>query len=139
DVPALAHAVGLEAIAGLSSAELEQAVESRLPNASVTYWVEHLNAAGIGAHRVISDLQELMTDSWVINHGLSVTREHDGLGRITTPGPAPRLSRTPVRVGRPAPRPGANAREIINEIGLGDRFDDLVENGVIRLDGVVAG
>ena len=36
-----------------------------------------------------------MTDPWVESHGLSLTREHDELGPVTTCGPAPRLSRTP--------------------------------------------
>ena len=41
--------------------------------------------------------------------------------------------------GRPAPKPGAQAREILEEIGQGDRFDRLVEQGVILMDGVAAG
>ena len=59
-----------------------------------------------------------MTDPWVIAHGLSLTREHDAIGPVTTCGPAPRLSRTPVRPGRRAPKPGLG-REILEEYGLG--------------------
>ena len=70
---------------------------------------------------------------------MSITREHEELGLITTCGPAPRLSRTAVRAGNPASRPGADAREILEEVGLGDEFERLVEAGVIVTEGVRAG
>ena len=106
---------------------------------TVAHWVERLTAVGIGAHRVVAAARELLEEPWVVEHGLSVTREHDDLGRITTTGPTPRLSRTPISVGRPAPRPGSDAREILEEIGRGVEFDRLVEERVVRLEGVVAG
>jgi len=37
------------------------------------------------------------------------------------------------------PKPGAYAREILEEIGLGQEFDGLLERGVILMDGVAAG
>jgi crotonobetainyl-CoA:carnitine CoA-transferase CaiB-like acyl-CoA transferase len=62
------------------------------------------------------------------------------MGLVTTCGPAPRLSRTPIRVGQPAPRPGSDGPEILRNIGLTDReIEALIEADVIRLDGVVAG
>ena len=84
-------------------------------------------------------MAELLTDPWVIDHGLSITREHDEIGLVTGFGPSPRLSRTPVAPGRPAPKPGAQGREILEEIGLGQEFDRLLEQGVILTDGVAAG
>ena len=82
---------------------------------------------------------ELLDDPWVIDHGLSITREHDEIGLVTGFGPSPRLSRTPVVPGRPAPKPGAQGREILEEVGLGREFDKLLERGVILTDGVAAG
>ena len=79
-----------------------------------------------------------MSDPWVVSHNLSATREHDEIGLVTTCGPAPRLSRTPVDIGRPAAKPGSDAFDILNDIGLGDRLDDLVASGVVRLEGVAA-
>jgi crotonobetainyl-CoA:carnitine CoA-transferase CaiB-like acyl-CoA transferase len=105
----------------------------------VAFWVERLAAAGIGAQRVVTNVGELMTDTWVESHGLSITREHDELGMVTTCGPAPRLSRTPVRPGIPAPKPGSHAREILEEHGLGSRYQTLLDSGVILTDGVAAG
>ena len=71
--------------------------------------------------------------------GPLITREHQEIGLVTTCGPAPRLSRTPVAPGRPAPKPGSDAREILEEAGLGHRFDQLAGQGIILLDGVAAG
>ena len=73
----------------------------------------------MGAQRVVTDVRELMENPWVKAHGLSLTREHEELGLITTCGPAPRLSRTPVRPGNPASKPGSDAREILEEGGTG--------------------
>jgi crotonobetainyl-CoA:carnitine CoA-transferase CaiB-like acyl-CoA transferase len=102
--------------------------------------VARLTNAGIGAHRYIGDLEELMADPWVTAHELSLTREHDEMGLVTTCGPAPRLSRTPIHVGQPAPKPGSDAYEILSEIGLTDReIEALIDTGVVRVDGVTAG
>jgi crotonobetainyl-CoA:carnitine CoA-transferase CaiB-like acyl-CoA transferase len=75
----------------------------------------------------------------VTAHGLSLTREHNAMGLVTTCGPAPRLSRTPICVGPPASKPGADGPAILTEIGLGDRIAALIEAGVVRVDGVAAG
>ena len=101
--------------------------------------MHRLTAADIGAHRVIADVDELMRDPWVVNHELSLTREHDDKGLVTTCGPAPRLSRTPVTSGWAAPKPGRNAKEILAEAGMADSFDRLVRQQVILMDGVGAG
>ena len=77
--------------------------------------------------------------AWVKEQGLSMTREHQEIGLITACGPAPRLSRTPVQPGRPAPKPGSDALEILQSVGMGDQFDDLVQRGIVRIDGVAAG
>ena len=90
-------------------------------------------------HHVIEESRELLEDPWVARHCLSVTRERSDLRRITTTGPALRLSRTPVDVGRPAPKPGSDTREILQEIGLCNQFGCFVEKGVIRVEGIVPG
>ena len=104
---------GLGRVAGTQGAELEAALEGALRTATIEEWVKRLNAAGIGAHRVVNDTRDLMDDPWVQAHGLSLTREHAGLGLVTTTGPAPRLSRTPVMAGPPAPALGADAAAIL--------------------------
>ena len=114
-------------------------MEERIQGSSVDTWVGRLTEAGVSAQKVITDVKELMGNPWVVSHGLSLTREHDEIGPVTTCGPSPRLSRTPVRAGRPAPKPGSDAKEILDQHGLGGRFDDLMSKGIILDHGVDAG
>jgi alpha-methylacyl-CoA racemase len=58
--------------------------------------------------------------------------EHGG---ILQPSPAPRLSRTPLTVERPACYPGEHTREIAKELGVpDDRLEELLAGGAV-LDG----
>ncbi|HAJ01493.1 MAG TPA: hypothetical protein DCL97_12540, partial [Dehalococcoidia bacterium] len=118
---------------------LALALEERFQASTVDTWVGRITDAGLGAHRVVTNPHELMDDPWVLDHGLSLTRDHQEIGLVTTAGPAPRLSRTPVAPGKPASKPGADALSILEEIGMGGQFDGLLERGIIRLDGVHAG
>ena len=139
DLPRMAGVDGLSGIESLREKALAESLEKRFRSDTIQAWVQRLNDAGIGAHRILSDVSELLADPWAIEHGLSITREHDEIGLVTGFGPSPRLSRTPVAPGRPAPKPGAQGREILEEIGLGQDFDRLLERGVILTDGVAAG
>jgi crotonobetainyl-CoA:carnitine CoA-transferase CaiB-like acyl-CoA transferase len=140
EVPRLAAVDGLKDVTSLRGQALEQALEQQFASATVATWVARLTDAGIGAHHHLGDLEELMADPWVTAHDLSLTREHDEMGLVTTCGPAPRLSRTPIHVGQPAPKPGSDGPEILAEIGLSQReIEALIEAGVVRVDGVAAG
>lgn len=139
DLPRLEAVSGLDGVAAQRGEALERALEQRFANDTVAAWVARLTDAGIGAHHCVTDLQALMQDPWVVAQQLSLTREHDEIGLVTTCGPAPRLSRTPIRVGHPAPKPGSNAADILSEIGLGDRLNALIAAGVVRVEGVAAG
>lgn len=88
-------------------------------------WVAMLSAKGIGVAPVGS-VEDAMTTPRAVELGLSVTREHEGRGRVRTNGPSVRMSRTPVSVGRPAMTPGSGAAEV-----LGERAPALSEAGVI--------
>ncbi len=129
----LATVAGVGAAERLNEAELNTALEEAFAGRSVQEWVERLTAAGIGAQRTAT-VPELMADPWVMAHGLSLRREHEGLGEITTNGPAPRLSRTPVQPGRPAPPPGSDAASILAEVGLERELEALAGRGVVRLE-----
>ena len=139
DLPRMASVNGLANIDSLRGVALAKSLEEHFQSDTVQVWVERLNDAGIGVHRVLQDVRELLDDPWAIDHGLSITREHDEIGLVTGFGPSPRLSRTPVLPGRAAPKPGAQGREILEEVGLGPEFDGLLERGVILTDGVAAG
>ena len=135
----LAHCAELADLAGRSGADLERELEMHMHSRSVAAWVDVLNKAGIGAHRVVPDLVELMTDPLVQARGLAVTREHEGFGPITTTAPGVKLSRTPVTVGRPAARPGSDVASVLAEIGMGTELGRLIRERAIAVDGVKAG
>jgi len=122
-----------------SDADLERELEARMRSRKVAAWVDVLNKAGIGAHRVVPSLVELMTDPLVQARGLAITRDHEGFGPITTTAPGIKLSRTPVTAGRPAAKPGSDAAGVLAEIGLGSELERLIREGVIATDGVKAG
>ncbi len=139
DASALAGIEGLANLATLQGGALEQALGDQFRLASVDTWVGRLVAGGVGAHRCLLDVDALMNDPYVVAHNLSATRPHDVLGDVTTTGPAPRLSHTPVRLGNPAPLPGADAAEILSGIGRAGDIERLIAAGVVKVEGIRAG
>jgi crotonobetainyl-CoA:carnitine CoA-transferase CaiB-like acyl-CoA transferase len=73
-----------------------------------------------------------MDDPWARNHGLvhKIDFPHAGPGTIV--GPAPRLSRTPMKLGAPVGPRGLDSRAVLNDIGLGDQADELIAAGVVK-------
>ena len=102
-------------------------------------WVEVLNKAGIDAHCVVPSLVDLMTDPITQARGLAITREHEGFGPIPTTASGVKLSRTPMNVGRVAPKPGSDAGSVLSDIGLGSELERLIRENVVAVDGVMAG
>jgi crotonobetainyl-CoA:carnitine CoA-transferase CaiB-like acyl-CoA transferase len=80
----VANCTDLADLVGRTAADLERELERRMRSRSIAAWVELLNKAGIGAHRVIPTLPELMTDPLTTARGLAITRDHEGFGPITT-------------------------------------------------------
>jgi crotonobetainyl-CoA:carnitine CoA-transferase CaiB-like acyl-CoA transferase len=133
DLPALGRVEGLAGAEWLHGDTLARFLEDRLAGLSAATWADRLTAAGIGAH-ALAALADLMTDPWVVAHGLAVTREHDCGQRITTIGPGARLSRTPAVPGRPAASPGADAASVLRDVGLEGDYDRLRRQGVIAVE-----
>jgi crotonobetainyl-CoA:carnitine CoA-transferase CaiB-like acyl-CoA transferase len=79
-------------------------------------------------------IENVMRDAWVVEHGLSITREHDGGEVVTTVGPAARLSRTPVQPGVPAPVPGADAASVLRDISRENDLEALLHDGIIAIE-----
>lgn len=115
ELPALARIEGLSGIAEVQGERLTWLLEQALLTHPVAHWVEHCTAAGAGAH-ALTPVAQLVDDAWVRAHGLVITREHVGLGTVTTTGPVARLSRTPLRAGRPVLPPGADLAEVMQEL-----------------------
>jgi crotonobetainyl-CoA:carnitine CoA-transferase CaiB-like acyl-CoA transferase len=102
---------------------------ARLPAAD---WVERLTAAGVGAH-VLSTPPEAMLDEWAIAHGVSRQVEFPQAGSGTIVGPSRRLGRTPMRAPAPTPPPGWHGRELLEELGFGERVAELERCGAVVL------
>ena len=92
---------------------------------TVAEWVSDLTSKGIGASPVAT-VEDAMTDERAVATGMSVTRAHEGRGRVRTNGPSIKMSRTPVDVGRPAMSPGSAASEV-----FGDEAGNLSESGAL--------
>jgi crotonobetainyl-CoA:carnitine CoA-transferase CaiB-like acyl-CoA transferase len=80
-----------------------------------------------------------MNDPWVRAHGLSVTQQAEEVGDVTYPGPSPRLSETPVKVGAPVKRPGGDAESVLAEVGLADAIPTLERQWVLQATNLPAG
>jgi crotonobetainyl-CoA:carnitine CoA-transferase CaiB-like acyl-CoA transferase len=129
----LAALDGVDSITALNGRELEVALENRFAKRPVREWVNALTAAGLGAQPLTS-ATGLMRAPWVVAHGLSVTRTHEGGDAITTIGPPFRLSRTPVVPGALVAPPGADAADVLASLGMADRLDELVAKRAIALE-----
>ena len=131
ELAAMAAVEGLSAIGGLEGTALEAALAERFATAPLAVWRERLAAldVGLAAHRRIGDL---MRDPWVVAQGLSITRDHEGVGRVTGIGPSARVAPSPPVPGRPVRPPGADGRELLAELGLGAaEIEALVRDGVV--------
>ena len=71
--------------------------------------------------------RDLGRDPAIRQAGLIVSRDHPGLGRVDHPGNTVRLSRTPMRLGRPSQMPGAETEAILREVGYSQREIQALE------------
>ena len=76
-------------------------------------------------------LTELHEDPQIAHNDVFRTIDHPVAGRLRQARPAPRFGRTPAAPGGPAPVSGQHTREILVEIGFGDRIDDWLARGVV--------
>ena len=118
---------------------LKNNLESRFVSRPVSYWIEKLSEIGIGAHEVLNSVGDVMSHPWAVSHGLTLTRDHGDIGLVTTSGPSPRLSMTPVEPGIPAQRPGSNADAIMKDYNMLEELPHLISSGVIVTEGGEAG
>jgi crotonobetainyl-CoA:carnitine CoA-transferase CaiB-like acyl-CoA transferase len=128
----LSSVQGLADVADVPDSTLESVLERRFGENATDVWVARLRQAGIGAHAT-ARVEDLMQDAWVRDHGLSITQHVEGLGNMTMPGVAARLSGTPLRVGAPVHPAGSDAAPILAQIGLLDDLDRLVSEGTIAM------
>jgi crotonobetainyl-CoA:carnitine CoA-transferase CaiB-like acyl-CoA transferase len=109
--------------------ELHDRLGEILSGSTVTDWVERLNAAGYPAGPVLR-VDEAMDDPQVRH--LEMVSEA-GEGRVLRHPVT--FTETPASVRSPAPSPGADTREVLAELGIGEeRMAELVAGGVVATD-----
>jgi crotonobetainyl-CoA:carnitine CoA-transferase CaiB-like acyl-CoA transferase len=126
DLPRLETIPALSDISRQRGEGLESFLEERLARDTAARWVERLTGVGVGAHMLVA-ADALKNDPWAQAHGLVLTRDHQGVGAWTTIGPTLRLSRTPLQPGRPSPPLGTDLPAVLEEVGMGDQLDALIE------------
>ena len=112
------------AVAGVEVPD-EASLTAAFAEDTVDRWVDRLQAAGVAAERMCF-IDALMEDEVVKAQGLSVTKDHHGIGRLRGVGVVPRFSATPVTEPFPSPLPGADTRTVVVDAGLGARFAELL-------------
>jgi len=124
-----ADAEKLASVDGLTPDNLEV----KFKQEPATVWVERLQQHGIPAQMRVP-VEELMVDPYVIQRGLSVSQQVDGVGETTAPGLPARLSRTPMRLGAVTGRPGSDAANILAELGLREELPKLEKAWVLQVN-----
>jgi crotonobetainyl-CoA:carnitine CoA-transferase CaiB-like acyl-CoA transferase len=88
-------------------------------SASVEHWLDALSAAGVPCGPVL-DVEDLFVDPHLIETGGIVELEHPTAGPIWSIGTPFSLSRTPLRVGAPAPALGAHTDAVLADLETED-------------------
>jgi crotonobetainyl-CoA:carnitine CoA-transferase CaiB-like acyl-CoA transferase len=132
EASSLQRVEGLEALV-LSAVTLEEVLEKKFATDTADTWVSRLRSAGISAQAHVT-VAELMQDSYVQKRGLSVSQVVEGVGETTAPGVSVSLSRTPMRVGETPRRPGSDAPQILEEIGMADQLSRLEKAWVLQVN-----
>ena len=114
-LPHLQQLLDLPSLATLSDADQQNLLAHTFGQQTFDFWVNKLRACDPGIHRLVT-VQELMSDPWVVDHGLSLTRVHKNIGMIRTIGPVARLSRTPLIAGQPATPPGSDLAAVMQAL-----------------------
>jgi len=97
---------------------LAELIGARIATETTATWRERLAEAGL-PHGEVSDRPHSLLDHPDARAmGLVVEIDDPTLGPELVTGPPLRLSRTPARTARPAPRLGEHTREVLDEIGV---------------------
>ncbi|MBT5264536.1 MAG: CoA transferase [Rhodospirillaceae bacterium] len=95
---------------------LNALVNEKTSEQTVDHWIDVINKAGCPCGRVM-DLGEVFTDPQVLAQEMVLEVEQPGYGPVRMTGFPVKLSDTPCRVRRPAPRLGEHTAEVMSEIG----------------------
>lgn len=95
-------------------AELSAEIEAALADQDISYWVEHLNDAGVPTGPVL-DMAQVFADPQVLARNMLVELPHPEIGTFKTTGLPAKLSRTPGAITRRPPLLGEHTDEVLAE------------------------
>jgi crotonobetainyl-CoA:carnitine CoA-transferase CaiB-like acyl-CoA transferase len=95
---------------------LRPLIEAETRKDTVAGWTERLNRAGVPAGRVM-ELEDVFTDPQVLAQEMVLEMDQPGHGTARVTGFPVKLSATPPRLRRPAPRLGEHTEGVLAELG----------------------
>src|SRR6266545_1313091 len=111
--------------------ELERVIEEVTVTQSRAHWLERCEAAGIPAGPIYS-VPEALADPHAQSRGMVQEYDYPGAGRVKALGNPVKLSGSPARLHRGAPRLGEDTEAVLAELGLsGGEIDALRNRGAI--------
>ena len=112
--------------------ELAELLEAIFTRETTAHWLEFLERAGVPAGPIY-DVGQVYRDPHVLARGMLAEVEHPTAGRIPQIGIPVKLSATPGRIARPAPRLGEHTDEVLGWAGYSP-----AEVAALRAEGAAA-
>jgi len=100
----------------INRAALNALIDEAMSGETQAAWIARLNAAGVPCGRV-QTLAEVIDDPQVAAQEMVLDVPHPGHGTVRMTGFPVKLSKTPCRIGRPAPDLGADTDAVLGEAG----------------------
>ena len=97
--------------------ELEREIEAVTVGQTRTYWLARCEEAGIPAGPIYS-VPEALADAHALARGMVQEYDYPGAGRVKALGNPVKLSRSPARLAKGAPRLGEDNDAVLGELGL---------------------
>ena len=118
----------LGGIDGLNDVDADnaEAIAERIAGVDAATWCERIISAGGAAHVVVAP-SEILRDPVAWQRGLLVDLGGDRL----SVGAMPRLTTASVRSGPPVFTPGVDGQSVIADMGLDNRWNELIASGAI--------
>jgi crotonobetainyl-CoA:carnitine CoA-transferase CaiB-like acyl-CoA transferase len=98
--------------------ELERVIEEVTSTKTRAHWLEACEAAGIPAGPIYS-VPEALADPHALARGMVEEYDYPGAGRVKALGNPVKLSRSPARLQKGAPRLGEDNDAVLGELGRG--------------------
>jgi crotonobetainyl-CoA:carnitine CoA-transferase CaiB-like acyl-CoA transferase len=115
-----------------NAADATPYVESAFEQRTADEWVSTLAANGVDI-AIPRTIDEVAADDTARSMKLVVEREHRGYGMIRHGGPVVHMSATPLRMGIPAPKAGADTSGVLAECGYtAAEVDQFLEAGIVK-------